>query len=234
MDLVGIGEITVKHSKTARSLKLAIKPFEGITLTLPPYVNKSDVVKFLENKQAWIQKSYQKIRKIESSFTIFNENEPFHTKYHQLQLKEYEGKSLRSIIKNNFIYIFYPKHANAEDPKIQSYIRKIIIEAWRLEAKAYLPKRVKELAEIYGFNYNKLNIRNNRSRWGSCSHTNNISLNVQLMRLPGELCDYVILHELCHTIHKNHSHLFWDTLDKVCNNAKIKDKKLNKYLLSYW
>lgn len=234
MDLIGIGEIQVKHSTRVRSIKLAIKPFEGITLTLPPYVNKSEVVNFLQKKQAWIQKSYQKIKRIEANFTIFCEDKPFHTRHHQLCLKKYYGKSLRSVIKNNTIYIFYPEQARVEDPRIQTYIRNIIIEAWRLESKAFLPGRVEELAQKHGFDYNKLNIRNNRSRWGSCSHTNNISLNLQLMRLPEALCDYVILHELCHTLHKNHSKAFWNTLEKVCYNAKLKDKRLNDYLLTYW
>ena len=81
---------------------------------------------------------------------------------------------------------------------------------------------MRELAKIYGFKYAKASIRNQKTKWGSCSAKNNISLNINLVRLPDELRDYVILHELVHTRHKNHSNRFWETLDTVtggCSKA---------------
>ncbi len=85
----------------------------------------------------------------------------------------------------------------------------------RNEAKLFLSERTRELADMYGFSYNRLTVRNQRTRWGSCSSRDNISLNMQLMRLRRELRDYVILHELAHTRHKNHSSRFWAALDEV-------------------
>lgn len=85
----------------------------------------------------------------------------------------------------------------------------------RSEAKVFLTERTRELADMYGFSYNRLTVRNQRTRWGSCSSRDNISLNMQLMRLRRELRDYVILHELAHTKHKNHSRRFWAALDEV-------------------
>ena len=84
----------------------------------------------------------------------------------------------------------------------------------------------------YGFIYKQVSIRNQKSRWGSCSINNNISLNIQLMGLPHKLIDYVLLHELVHTLVKNHSVLFWNTLNKYVRNAKNLDKDLKKYYLS--
>ena len=99
-------------------------------------------------------------------------------------------------------------------------------------AKEFLEGRIKELADKFGFVYNKITIRNQKTRWGSCSGKNNINLNMQLMNIPNHLIDYVLLHELVHTIVKNHSPLFWTTLDRYVGNAKAIDKELKKYSLS--
>ena len=99
------------------------------------------------------------------------------------------------------------------------------------KAKYYLLKRLDDLTVIHGFTYNKATIRNQKTRWGSCSGKNNINLNIQLMRLPVKLIDYVIFHELVHTLVKNHGPLFWQTLSKFVGNARVVDKQLKKYIL---
>ena len=91
----------------------------------------------------------------------------------------------------------------------------------KIEAKQYLPDKVKSLADKFGFKYNELALKNIKSRWGSCSRKNNINLSIHLMRLPDHLIDYVILHELVHTVHHNHSARFWNLLDEVYWWAKI-------------
>jgi predicted metal-dependent hydrolase len=99
----------------------------------------------------------------------------------------------------------------------------------REEAKKQLTTRLKQLAEKNGFNINRVFIRNQHTRWGSCSHKNNISLNVKLVVLPDKLVDYVILHELVHTRIHNHSQRFWSELDKYVGNGKFMASKLRNY-----
>lgn len=89
------------------------------------------------------------------------------------------------------------------------------VERMRREAKAQLPRRVAELAHLYGFDYAGLTIRDSKTRWGSCSGRNTISLSLYLMQVPEHLQDYVILHELCHTVHHDHSPRFWALMDTV-------------------
>jgi len=100
-------------------------------------------------------------------------------------------------------------------------------------AKEFLKGRIKELAYKFGFVYNKVTIRNQKTRWGSCSGKNNINLNMQLINIPNHLIDYVILHELVHTKVKNHRPLFWRSLDQYVGNAKAIDKELKKYILEW-
>lgn len=82
------------------------------------------------------------------------------------------------------------------------------IEALRRQAKAELPLRLAELAARYGFTYNKVTIKHNSTNWGSCSARGNINLNLNIVRLPHPLRDYILLHELCHLRHHDHSHAF--------------------------
>lgn len=90
------------------------------------------------------------------------------------------------------------------------------VERLRAQAKEYLPSRLAFLAAKYGFVYNRVTIKHNRSNWGSCSTRGNINLNLNLMRLPVLLADYVLLHELCHLRHPDHGGDFHGLLEKLC------------------
>ena len=97
------------------------------------------------------------------------------------------------------------------------------------DAREILERRLAELAQLHNFQYNRVSIRNQRTRWGSCSSKDNISLNMKLLHLPNQLIDYVLLHELVHTRVKNHSKDFWNELETVVPNARMMDNKLREY-----
>jgi predicted metal-dependent hydrolase len=101
----------------------------------------------------------------------------------------------------------------------------------RRQAKAYLPGRLAELAAQHGFSYNQVRIKHNVSNWGSCSVKKNINLNLNLMRLPAELRDYVMLHELCHLKYMNHGKEFHALMESICPNHKALRRQLRDYKL---
>ena len=101
----------------------------------------------------------------------------------------------------------------------------------RKEARKILVGRLEEIAQQHGYKYNRVSIRNQKTRWGSCSGNNNISLNVKLTLLPDELRDFIILHELVHTKAKNHGKKFWNEMLKVEPKARELDKQMNQYNL---
>ena len=98
---------------------------------------------------------------------------------------------------------------NAELPEGES------VDTLRAKAKAYLPGRLKLLAERFGFTYNRVTIKHNTSNWGSCSSKGNINLNLNLMRVPAPLQDYILLHELTHLRHPNHGPHFHAELERL-------------------
>lgn len=104
------------------------------------------------------------------------------------------------------------------------------IEELRKQAKLHLPARLDHLANKYGFKYNRLFLKNNRSNWGSCSSKGNINLNISLILLSQELSDYVILHELCHLKYPNHGEEFHKLLNSLCDG---KEREYAKALRGY-
>lgn len=104
------------------------------------------------------------------------------------------------------------------------------IEALRQQAKQELPKRVAHLANQFGFSYGRVTIRATRSKWGCCTSQNNLSLSLFLVTLPEQLQDYVIIHELCHTIHHNHSAQFHALVNRCVGG---REKELNQQLRKY-
>lgn len=96
------------------------------------------------------------------------------------------------------------------------------IEAMRRQAKSELPGRLAELATRYGFTYNRVTIKHNSTNWGSCSARNNINLNLNIVRLPAALRDYILLHELCHLRYHDHGQAFHLLLEHVCTDNLLK------------
>ena len=116
----------------------------------------------------------------------------------------------------------------AERPRIEYTPERIA--ALRREAHDDLPPRVAAIAARTGLKYNKLSIRAARSKWGSCSGRNDISLSLYMMLLPEHLRDYVIIHELCHTVHHNHSLRFHALVDMLVGG---RERELDKELKTY-
>ena len=108
-----------------------------------------------------------------------------------------------------------------------SHNRPIVAE----QAVDYLTNRINELSNLHGLPFNRLSIKSQKTLWGSCTSRNNINLNINLINLPKELIDYVIVHELVHTKVKSHGPRFWSMLGGIVDNARELDKKLKGYIL---
>lgn len=114
------------------------------------------------------------------------------------------------------------------DPKTQrtrDYQKKVLMK----KAREYLPYRLEYFAKLYGYKYDKCRLTHANTRWGSCSSKKTISLNIGLMKLPEKLRDYVILHELAHLNHMDHSKAFWAEVYAHDKNYKNHDKKLKMF-----
>lgn len=115
-----------------------------------------------------------------------------------------------------------------KDPATQrarDYQKKILMK----KAREYLPYRLDYYAKLYGYSYQKCRLSHANTRWGSCSSNRTISLNIGLMKLPEPLRDYVILHELAHLNHMDHSKDFWAEVGEHDKNFKVHEKKIKHF-----
>jgi len=210
-----IGEVHFVMSATAKYIRISLKPFVGIRVTVPNGTSIKQAMVFVETKKDWILQEHLRIASQEKRYTIFTPDTVFRTQNRQVQLLPWKSGQFRAQLYRDTLKIFYPQETDLRSNQAQEIIREYIIGMIRKEAKEYLPQRTEQLATEHGFTYRGVTVKNVTSRWGSCSPVNHINLNIHLVRLPQQLSDYVILHELTHTVHKNHGKLFWQSLNLI-------------------
>ena len=112
-----------------------------------------------------------------------------------------------------------------QNQRARDYQKKVLMK----KAREYLPYRLEYFAKLYGYSYEKCRLSHANTRWGSCSSNRTISLNIGLMKVPEPLRDYVILHELAHLNHMDHSRAFWAEVGLHDKNYKNHEKKLKLF-----
>ncbi len=203
-------------------MKITVKPDKSVLVSFPYFVTKKELLTFLAKHESWILQHQQKAAEKRNRF---KQGMVFKTKLHTITLNC--SATLKVEVKDYEVNFYAPDFQSDE---VQLEVEFLITKVYRLEAHMMLPRRLDELAQKHGFNYAKVSIRNNKRNWGSCSSRNNISLNLQMMKLPDELIDYILLHELVHTEIKDHSERFWKRLDEVTDNrARELAKQVKKY-----
>lgn len=109
--------------------------------------------------------------------------------------------------------------------------REYSYHANKARAKKVISDRVKYFAEIFGFSYNRISVKNTSTRWGSCSSHDNLNFSYKLLFLPDRLRDYVVVHELCHLREHNHSKKFWAEVAGILPDYRERERELKKYRL---
>lgn len=216
-----IGPVTFVKNRRSKNIKISVKPDRSVRVSFPFYVSASEASQFVIKNIGWITGQQQKFEIKKSVIEVGR----FQTKLHTVQITE--APENKTKINGNLIEI---KLTDLNSEHSRTYLENVVVGIYRYEAKKLLPPKIAELALKHGFQFNKITIRNNKRNWGSCSSRNNISLNLQMMKLPDELIDYILLHELVHTKIKNHGPVFWAKLDELTNfKARELSKQVRKY-----
>ena len=210
-------QYALRVSHRVRGVKIAVKPFQGLEVVIPPRFPRRQIDGILQQHAGWINRQLQKHQHSFSppalpeqlTLTLIGQSHPIH-------YVPAERPRLRSI--DQTLRIEHADEAQAID---------LLRQHVRCQAREILSPMLQQVADEFGFRYQKISIRSQKTRWGSCSSAGAISLNDQLVFLPAETVRYLLIHELCHTRQMNHSPAFWRLVQQCCADYRQHDRLLS-------
>ena len=211
-------DYSLRVSKRARHVRLAVKPFVGLEVVIPKRFPQHQIGRILQQHEDWITKQLQ-----------------LHaTSFHPLQLPtqiwlRLSGQDITvSYQRSQQPHLEQSGQLLTISHQQQEQALKLLRQWLRQQARQQLEPRLRALADELGFSYQRVTIRSQKSRWGSCSSRGTISLNDQLMFLPADTVRYLMIHELCHTRQLNHSPAFWQLVASCCADYQTHEQILNR------
>jgi predicted metal-dependent hydrolase len=203
--------------KEVKHARLRVSEDGCIRVIIPTTFSQDDLDSLIKKKQHWVDKHLK----------FFNGMSKINLQRNQLLLY---GNRYSYFYDSKYEHKVTIDHKHNSIKSKRNLLDKTLQQKWYTDvAKKYLTNRTQELAEKLHFEYNKLYIRNQRKKWGNCSKEKNISLNWRLVKAPMFVIDYLIVHELLHTVVMNHTHKFWTMLKSYYPDYKDAINWLDKY-----
>lgn len=200
--------------KDKKNISIKLDSCGEIIVYAPIGVSYKYIESILLKKQKWI---ITNIEKIKNSYLNDKDKIIFLGNQYIPQIENSEKEKIN--IYGEYIFI-KTKSLNKE------YIKAMLMDWYKTQANEIIINRVKELGENYNLIPSNILIKNQKSRWGSCNSRKEIRLNWRLILMPYSVMDYIIIHELCHLEHMNHSKDFWNLVEKLMPNYKDSEKWL--------
>lgn len=206
-----LGDISVCVHARARHLILRVLEDGEIRVTVPPRTSEERIRRLIAEHRERVQVRLRErpVRSIDWDFRLVAPHfslSLLRTDFSYFQLRD-DGEAYT---------LLCPSDTDFTDPQRQAWLRQVVVGVLRKRAQTWLPMRVERFSVACRLPYHTVKINASRGRWGSCSMRKDINLSCFLMLLPEHLADYVILHELCHTVEMNHDVRFWALLDRLC------------------
>lgn len=223
IQLEEVGTITVVKRRGGRNIRLSVLPDGGIRVSLPTWAPYRAATDFVRQKRDWIAKHrVVQAKPLRPGQRI--------GKAHRIVFEQsLSAKNATARLKDQVIIVRVPADLSINSESVQAAAHKASLRALRAEAEQLLPRRLREIADSYGYRFASVSVRQLKTRWGSCSAQKDITLNYYLMQLPWPLIDYVLIHELVHTKHLNHSAAFWAAMESHIPGAKKMRTQLRQY-----
>lgn len=219
-------EYTLKVSQRSRSVRLQISRENGLVITVPTTFNQRLLPGILQSKLDWINRTIERINRLPipstkslpDKFTLLATNETWLIVYRT------EPGNRTSMVEQTHARVLVISGKIGNKAAV-----KRILKGWLKEkAIRLLPDWLDRISRKTGLSFQNLTIRDQKTRWGSCSAIKNINLNLKLIFLPPHLVDYIIIHELCHTQVLSHSSTFWKLVASYYPRYKEARKQLRE------
>ena len=191
--------------RRARRYILRVRPDGTLRVTVPRGGSRREAEAFVEQNSKWIDRERSRVRR---------EHSP--VEWHDGSEIMYRGALVRIAVEDRSDRREIRYGDRLVSASAGAEIRKAVEADLRVIARDELIRRLHALAEMHGLRLGRVTIRNQRSRWGSCTRSGNIALNFRLIQMPPAVCDYVLIHELMHIRQQNHSRRFWKFVAAAC------------------
>jgi len=213
----------IKHSTRAKYLRLKLSHSGTLSVVVPKGVAMGQVKAFVISQAAWVE---SKVSELPPGVGLSHKPNRFNLAYiNEDWSLDYLPNLASSSIKLT-VNADYRLECSGETD--DTTLLHNALGGWlKSKAEVVIPERLALLAQQHGFHFNNVSIRGQKTRWGSCSSKKNINLNYKLLFLKPKVADYVLIHELCHTIEMNHSKQFWDLVADCDPLYRSHDKQLN-------
>ncbi len=210
-------DYSLRVSHKAKHAKLQIKPYGGLEVVIPLRFPKKAVPGLVSQHTEWILRQLQKQQERIPATVLPDEI--------HLAINDYRAE-----------VVYGPQHQQDDNPSNQLFISDSgyqqsvnLLRKWiRHQAWKLLPPMLENISQQTGLGYKKVSIRSQKTRWGSYSSRGTISLNDQLLFVSHESAEYLMIHELCHTRHMNHSPKFWQLVEHHCSDYRDHELALNR------
>ena len=199
----------------ARRIRLKVLRDASLEVVAPPGARRRTIRDFVEANRGWVEQTRMRIN---AGRRDGPQTGPFPAELDLRSLGQVASVRYSSSRRPHFRWDAQHLVIGLPDRHAQA-VRTLLLAALKQRAQALLMPRFESLAVGHGLIHGRVSWRNQTSRWGSCSASGNISLNVRLMFLPSELVDYVFVHELAHLQHHDHSARFWGEVERMLPGA---------------
>ena len=220
----GIGTVRLYKRRGSRNIRLGFDSKGEVRVSLPAWAPYNSAIGFVKDRIDWINSHRPNI-----SSSLFMNGQRIGKAHRLVLLADEKVKSVQVRLIDTNITVKYPSYLGTGSDQVQKAAERGAKRALHTEAERLLPQKLRSLAKQYGFNFRGVEVKQLTSKWGSCNQNHDITLNYYLMQLPWHLIDYVLVHELVHTEHLNHSSGFWNRFESIMPEAKKIRKELKTY-----
>jgi predicted metal-dependent hydrolase len=226
-------QLQIKRIPRKRSITISVKPNGKGSITAGVGCPRSAIEGFLDSKREWLQsisKKFESLREKYPRLTIEEGTElPLLGEPYKVSIQKSRRKTISlKVSEKNFIMELPDSEENLSALSTQEKLRQTLRKHYRKLGQELLARRVTYWVRQTGFAPKKLGFRSQKTRWGSCSHQGSVTLNWKLVCADPGVIDYVIIHELCHLKHLDHSKNFWRLVETFCPDWREKKKWLRE------
>jgi len=208
MSVPDLPEYTIRRSPRAKHVRLRITPVEGLVVILPRRFDAAHVPDLLDAKRSWIDRKLATIKRIDVDIAPPK----------KIELKAPSGRVAARQTGNQLVL----SGATEDHPTCRVVLKRWLARQAKLDLVPWLEK----LSDVHDLPVRKIIVRGQKTRWGSCSSRHTISINYKLLFLEPHLVNHVLIHELCHIRHLNHSPAFWNLVEQFEPDHRQLDKRL--------